>query len=469
MLHVRPAANGLPPDGFPNLGQTSPDGAHPAKMGSEKDPVSHCIRQESAGPEHGTGSFSPDGPAQMGLNARVLGNTSTNHRSALVVLLAMIVAGMGQSFVFAVLPPVGRAMAISDVQTSLIIATSSVMFVFATPVWGRIIEAWGRRPAIAFGLAAFGVMTALFGLVVQLRLGLLISGGSAFVLLVLLRALYAVGSGGILPAAQAFFADRSPPARRAASMGAIGIAFGLGLVAGPAAGGALVAIGPTAPFYGISGLVAIIAILVTVFLRSTPDRTRAKTRTDQPLAIRRFLPFLAMSALHLTTVASVQQVTAFRLQDLFGLTTADTAERASVALITMATAMIVTQLTLVPRIKHSPIVLVRVGSPMAVVALAVLSLSHSLLLLLIGMAVYGVAIGLIGPGYLAAASLAAGAHQQGRIAGLLTAAQAAGMVVGPPVATALYQIYPVMPFWMGMLLTAGVGLIAFLRRAVGRG
>ena len=452
------------PDGWSLRGPTISNGSRgPGRDWFGDWSVSRCTRQGFAGFEHGTSHPNSDGVTQMEANSRRLGDASTDRSSVFVVLLAIIVAGIGQSFIFAVLPPVGRAMAISDIQISLIITTSSMLFVFSTPLWGRLIEAWGRRPAIVFGLAASGVTTALFGLVILLRLEFLISGGLAFVLLVALRALYAVGSGGVLPAAQAFFADRSTPTRRAASMGTFGFAFGLGLVAGPAAGGALVAVGYAAPSFGVAALVVIIAALVAAVLHPTSKRTEAENRIDQPFAMQSFLPFLVMCVLHLMTFASVQQVAAFRLQDLLGLTTAETAEGASLALITMATAFITTQSILVPRIKGPPILLVRIGAPVGLVALAVMSLSHSLLSLSIGMAAYGVALGLIGPGYLAAASLAAGAQQQGRIAGFLTAAQAAGIVLGPPIATTLYQLDPVMPYWMGMVLTAVVGLIACLQ------
>ncbi|MEM7444437.1 MAG: MFS transporter [Pseudomonadota bacterium] len=389
-------------------------------------------------------------------------------KAKLLLFLALVVAGMGQSFVFAVLPPVGRAMAMGDVQISLIIVSAAVLFVVAAPVWGRIIENWGRRPVMVFGLTAFAVTTALFGFVVELRLELTISVGLAFILLAALRALFAMGAGGVFPAAQAYLADTSPPERRAAALSLIGIAFGVGMVAGPAAAGGLAGIGLIAPFYGIAGMALIMAVALKLGLKRGSRRGVPHHLAAQPLVVLRILPFLVMGALTLMTLATVQQVTGFRIQDLFGLNTAETAETSSVALIAMAIAMIITQSTLVRRIKGPPILLVRLGAPLAAVALVVMFMSDSLLWISVGMALFGASIGLVMPGFMASATLAVGPHQQGRLAGFQAAAQGTGFIVGPPASAALYQWVPVAPYLMGVALMASIALIAYLVPLPGR-
>lgn len=392
------------------------------------------------------------------------GEESSVRKAKLLLFLALIVAGMGQSFVFAVLPPVGRAMAMSDVQISLIIMSAAVLFVFSAPIWGRIVESWGRRPVIVFGLSTFALTTALFGLVVELRLDQTISVGLAWILLVALRSLFAMGAGGVFPAAQAYLADTSAPERRAAALSLIGIAFGLGMVAGPAAAGGLAGIGLIVPFYGIAAFALIMAIAVKFGLRRAPRRTKAQMLAVKPLVILRFWPFLAMGAMTFMTLATVQQVTGFRLQDLFDLNTAETAEMSSGALIAMAIAMIATQSTLVRRIKGPPIILVRLGSPFAVAALIIMSMSDSLVWITIGMAIFGAAIGMIMPGFMASITLAAGPQQQGRLAGLQASAQGTGFIAGPLVAASLYQFNPVAPYIMGVGLMSGIAILAFFVR-----
>ena len=64
--------------------------------------------------------------------------------------------------------------------------------------------------------------------------------------------------GGIMGAsitASAYIADISPPEKRAQSFGLIGVAFGIGFVAGPLIGGLLGEIGSRLPFCGGGGLV----------------------------------------------------------------------------------------------------------------------------------------------------------------------------------------------------------------------
>jgi MFS family permease len=74
------------------------------------------------------------------------------------------------------------------------------------------------------------------------------------------------------------------------------------------------------------------------------------------------------------------------------------------------------------------------------------------------------------PGYTAAATLEVDPHEQGTVAGIMTAAQGYGAMAGPLVATSLYQIQPALPYLLTCVLLSLVAIAAWvsprLRRIV---
>ena len=105
-----------------------------------------------------------------------------------------------------------------------------------------------------------------------------------------MRLFTGLGAGNI-STIQGYVADVTPPAERAARMGLIGAAFGLGFIVGPGIGGLLAredsALGYQLPIFTAAGLAALAAVGVVLFLRES--REKADPATPRP-------PFL--SGLH---------------------------------------------------------------------------------------------------------------------------------------------------------------------------
>jgi DHA1 family tetracycline resistance protein-like MFS transporter len=117
---------------------------------------------------------------------------------------------------------------------------AAMQFVFA-PIIGNLSDRFGRRPVLLACLAGFGLDYLLQGLAPNL--GWLVAGR-----------IIAGLTGASYTAAYAYIADVTPPEKRAASFGLMGMAFGFGFIIGPALGGLLGEFGPRVPFLAAAGL-----------------------------------------------------------------------------------------------------------------------------------------------------------------------------------------------------------------------
>ena len=119
-------------------------------------------------------------------------------------------------------------------------AWALMQFLFS-PIIGGLSDRFGRRPVVLlsnFGLSADYILMALAPSLSWLFVGRLISG---------------ITSASI-STSFAYIADLTPPEKRAAYFGKIGVAFGAGFILGPALGGLLGGMSPRLPFWVAAGL-----------------------------------------------------------------------------------------------------------------------------------------------------------------------------------------------------------------------
>jgi len=117
----------------------------------------------------------------------------------------------------------------------------ALMQFFFSPVLGALSDRFGRRPVVLLsnlGLALDYVLMALAPSLTWLFIGRVISG---------------ITSASV-STAFAYIADMTPPERRAAVFGKVGVAFGAGFILGPALGGLLGGMDPRLPFWVAAGL-----------------------------------------------------------------------------------------------------------------------------------------------------------------------------------------------------------------------
>ena len=117
----------------------------------------------------------------------------------------------------------------------------ALMQFFFSPILGGLSDRFGRRPVVLLsnlGLALDYVLMALAPSLIWLFVGRVISG---------------ITSASV-STAFAYMTDVTPPERRAAVFGKVGVAFGAGFILGPALGGLLGGMDPRLPFWVAAGL-----------------------------------------------------------------------------------------------------------------------------------------------------------------------------------------------------------------------
>src|SRR5512145_2539037 len=129
-----------------------------------------------------------------------------------------------------------------------IIASFSVAQLLSAPLWGRVSDHYGRRPALLAGLLASAAAYAVFGF------------ADAVWMLFASRLVQGAG-GGTTGVAQAYVADTVAPKDRARALGWLSSGTAVGFMLGPVVGSAAAHWGQAAPGIVAAGL----CLLNTVF------------------------------------------------------------------------------------------------------------------------------------------------------------------------------------------------------------
>ena len=395
--------------------------------------------------------------------------TSPQARAVAIALLlaGAVCAGMGQTIIFSVLPPLAREIGLSNMQVGLIFMISAMCWVLLGPRWGRRSDHQGRKIFIMLGLVGFAVSMLLFGASVRFGLAGAISGLPLYLLLVLTRSLYgALGSAGP-PAAQAYIADRTSVMDRTAGISGFAAAFGLGAMLGPAFGAAASVIGPVAPFFAMAALTGVMAGAVFLFLPERTKPSEREVRRNVKLTDRRLRPILIFGLIFGVVNAIPIQTIGFYFIDALGFTTDQAPQYVGIGLTGSAMASLFVQLVVVQRFRLEPRLLMQIAPVLLVFGHAMIWLSSDFGPVVFGMVLGGFGAGLAFPGFNAAASLAVTADEQGGAIGLSGSAGASGFIISPIIAFGLYSLAPQAPYMFSSALALCLLAFAWRSRTIG--
>ncbi|WP_227287713.1 MFS transporter [Boseongicola sp. H5] len=368
------------------------------------------------------------------------------NRAKAYLFTGLLAAYAGLMLANPVFPPLARELGLTEVQAGMIISSAALVFALGSPFWGWLSDRTGRKPVFVIGLTGIAVSFLLFAGAGHLGLTGVLTGTALLAALFAARVILGGLVGAVPVSAQAYMADITATSDRSAGMALVGAANGLGTLLGPALAVFLVTFGLLVPFYTGSAIALLAALALGVLMPPSPRRQRM----EQPPRIMpwdpRVWPFLFLGFATVTVIVLLQITLGFYLIDRFSLTPVDAARTAAIGFVVVGVALAVVQGLFVTRFKWWPRTLLRAGAPIMGLGLIGAVLAPSLPLLIAAFAVMGVAGGLLFPGFTSGASLAVAEDEQGAIAGLNSATNGAGAVIGPLIGTGLYQAQITAPY-----------------------
>jgi len=379
-----------------------------------------------------------------------------------LLFLTLFNSILGLSILFPIIGPLARELHFSELQAGLFSTGYALMQFLLAPYWGRRSEVVGRKPILLMGIVGFAVGFFLFALFGWLGFKGVLSGLPVFGLMLASRLLGGAFSSATLPTAQAYLADITSREKRTQNFALLGAAFGLGVIFGPAIGGALSGLGLLVPVIFSASLALLNALFVYLVL---PESRKTEARPATPPRLfwtdSRIWPILLLGLIVNLSSVAMEQTVAFYYQDRLALSPERTAQMVGIALVAFGLVAVFIQGFVVRLLKWSPRTLLAVGLPLALLGYLGLVGAKSFLLLTAALVLLGAGGAFAGPGVSAAQSLAVSDDEQGSVAGLSSSAQALGRMLGPVIGTSLYGLHPEYPYIFSALLMA-IGLLFFL-------
>ena len=383
-------------------------------------------------------------------------------RAFAILMLATLCLGLGQTILFAILPPIARQIGLADIQVGLVFTVSAILWVLMSPIWGRRSDRVGRKPIILLGVGMFAVSLAALGLVLQAGLSGALPVFVIFLMLVGFRGLHGLFSSAGPAASQAYVADRTDPDERTSSLAAIGAAYGLGATLGPGIGGATVQFGPVIPLFVVSAIA--IASLLAI-LRFLPERSRPVQRgpvTRLKLTDPRLRASLFYGVCGGVLMVVPVQLTGFYLLDVLALEEVSASQMLGVVFMVSSMAALFSQLVIIQHFKLSPQLLMRISPPIIMIGHLIIALGRDFGSITFGMLITGLGTGMLRPAYNAAVSLRVSPEEQGAAAGLANSTSTMGHIFTPALAFTLYSISPQTPFFASAILALMLTVYAFV-------
>ena len=368
--------------------------------------------------------------------------------------------GLGQSFVFVIVPPLARDLGMTEIQTSLVFAFSAIAWALTSASWGRASDRYGRRNIAMLGLIGYAaslvtMITPLF-LVEKNILDVVF----LFPLLIFGRLLNGLLGSATRPAAFAYVADNSSRDKRTVKFARLESSFLLGTVAGPLIGGFLILITKETPFYVFSFMALIASIGIYFNIDNTSSHKKAIEPSEKISWLSKSIwPFLALASIASLTQASLLQSIGFFIFDTFSyLDDLPIIVSMSFALLSIST--IVSQYLFTDAFPISNFKLLIYGSFLIMFSYITMGYFSKISIYFLSITINGLGAGMLRPALSSALSLSQTPENQGSAAGYLGSVYPIGHMLTPIIAMPIYAINPSFLYYFSSILC--ISLIIFI-------
>ena len=380
----------------------------------------------------------------------------------LVIFLTVFIDLIGFGICLPLLPKYAERYGAQGWKIGAAMGVYSLMQLVFAPWWGQLSDRIGRRPVLL--VSNFGSIVAygLFGLSAQFV------GETGFWILVGSR-VFAGICGANLSVASAFIADVTTPEKRSKGMGLIGMAFGLGFILGPVLGSqAFKHFGLAGPGVVAAVICAINFVLGCIILPETRKKDAAPpVRRPRFEQIRHVLAMKEVGFLIGIYFLGTFAFTAFEstLPLLLDAKLKFDEEHVGYVFAFCCIKAAMVQGGGIGRLVKSFGERRLIGASLIVVAisLVLMPLANTLATLLGALAVFAIGSGINRAPTMGLISQLSPADEQGTTLGVAQSAGTLARVLGPTVATTLYDLWLPAPYLACATIALLAGLLAALR------
>ncbi len=179
-------------------------------------------------------------------------------------MVVAFVSTLGEFLVVALLPFYAERYGATPLEVGALVSAFALASMATAPLWGRLADRRGRRPALLLGLVVSAAGYLLFGLAQSLEL------------LLVARLVHGVG-GGTVPVVFAYIADSVTGERRAEGIGWVTAVTSSAAMIGPAVGGLAGQLHPA----GAGAVAAAFSLAAAVFARFWLPESRQRREGEQ--------------------------------------------------------------------------------------------------------------------------------------------------------------------------------------------
>jgi DHA1 family tetracycline resistance protein-like MFS transporter len=373
-------------------------------------------------------------------------------RQLAALFLFCVIDTLGFGILIPLVPYMAERFGTAPQFITPVLGSYSLCQLLTAPWWGAWSDRLGRRPILISSLTGACASYALLG-------------AAHNIWWLLASRMLAGAMAGNIAAAFAYAADVSAPEKRAATLGLIGAAIGIGFTLGPPLGGMLSGADPRSANFVLPAVVSctlsVLAIgVVALVLPESHSAARRAAHPDTPrsgalrlLRQRPALAFLAAATLVVTYSQSILE----SIFAIFALHRYGFGPR-TVGFLLFAVALpaLVVQGGLVrvlaPRLGETRLAIC--GVLLYVAGLATLAAGARLPATIAGLLMCGTGLGAYNPSAFALASRQSRGHDRGAVLGAYVASASLARVLGPFSSGPLYWLLgPAAPFLVGACVT----------------
>ncbi|WP_310476222.1 TCR/Tet family MFS transporter [Sandarakinorhabdus sp.] len=365
------------------------------------------------------------------------------NRALAFIFITVLIDAIGFGIVIPVFPQLivkltGRDLAhAAEVSGWIAFLYASVQFLMG-PVIGGLSDRFGRRPVLLASMAAFSLDYVVMAFAPTLWW------------LVAARVVAGI-TGATFPTAYAYIADVTPPEKRGANFGVIGMAFGFGFIIGPALGGFVAGFGTEVPFL-LSAALAMANFVYGLFVLPEslpPEKRRSfEWRRANPvgalLRLKSAHPVVLMlgATVFVWTLSyqSLYSIWSYHGQLRYGWSPEQVGWSLAAVGVTGAIVQGWLGRKLIPRFGQRRIIIAGIVS--AVAGYSTYALADAGWIVYVGIAV-SACQGLVFPCLQGLMSAEVAPNEQGELQGAVASIQSLSAIVGPPLMTTVFARFSV--------------------------